>query len=147
MTDKEFKRLSRSQLIDIIYQLQLKQDELTADNEKLSNALADKRLRVSKAGNIAEAALEIHNVMQAAQNAATHYLEEIQLRTDNEYQRIMKESNDEAAAIIEKAQKEAAVIIENAQLEAAEIVAQAKQERSGYDSAVEAILSEYWTIN
>ena len=54
MTDKEFKRLSRSQLIDIIYQLQLKQEELTADNEKLSKALADKRLRVSKTGNIAE---------------------------------------------------------------------------------------------
>ena len=75
MTDKEFKRLSRSQLIEIIYQLQLKQDELTADNERLSKALADKRLRVSKAGNIAEAALEIHNVMQAAQDAATHYFE------------------------------------------------------------------------
>ena len=72
MTDKEFKRLSRSQLIDIIYQLQLKQNKLTADNEKLSKALADKRLRVSKAGNIAEAALEIHNVMQVAQDAATH---------------------------------------------------------------------------
>ena len=79
MTDKEFKRLSRSQLIDIIYQLQLKQEELTAENEKLSKALADKRLRVSKAGNIAEAALEIHNVMQAAQDAATHYLEEIRI--------------------------------------------------------------------
>ena len=36
MTDKDFKRLSRSQLIDIIYQLQVKQEELTADNEKLS---------------------------------------------------------------------------------------------------------------
>ena len=35
MTDKEFKRLSRSQLIEIIYQLQIKQEELTADNEKL----------------------------------------------------------------------------------------------------------------
>ena len=33
MTDKEFKRLSRSQLIDIIYLLQLKQEELTAENE------------------------------------------------------------------------------------------------------------------
>ena len=32
--------------------------------------MADRRLRVSKAGNIAEAALEIHNVMQAAQDAA-----------------------------------------------------------------------------
>ena len=46
MTDKEFKRLSRSELIDIIYQLQLKQEELTADNRKLAKALADKRLRV-----------------------------------------------------------------------------------------------------
>ena len=30
MTDKEFKKLSRSQLIDIIYQFQLKQEELIA---------------------------------------------------------------------------------------------------------------------
>ena len=35
MTDKEFKRLSRAELIDIIYQLQLKQDELIADNRAL----------------------------------------------------------------------------------------------------------------
>ena len=69
MTDKEFKRLSRSQLIEIIYQLQLKQDELEADKEKLLKELEDKRLRVKGAGNIAEAALEIHSVMQAAQAA------------------------------------------------------------------------------
>ena len=41
MTDKEFKRLSRAQLIDIIYELQLKQEELAAENERLSKALAD----------------------------------------------------------------------------------------------------------
>ena len=123
MTDKEFKRLSRSQLIEIIYQLQLKQDELTADNEQLSKALADKRLRVRKAGNIAEAALEIHNVMQAAQDAAEHYLEEIQLRVDDEKQRILKKANDKAAEIIAKAQQEAA-----------EIVAQAKREILDCDS-------------
>ena len=111
MTDKEFKRLSRSQLIDIIYQLQLKQEELTAENEKLSKELADKRLRVSKAGNIAEAALEIHNVMQAAQDAAAHYVEEIQIRGDSEYQQILKEANDKAAAIIEEAQQAAAEIV------------------------------------
>lgn len=132
MTDKEFKRLSRSQLIEIIYQLQLKQEELTADNEKLSKALADKRLRVSKAGNIAEAALEIHNVMQAAQDAAEHYLEEIQIRVDNEYQQILKEAKEKAANIIEKAHEEAD-----------EIVAQAKKENPDYDPVVEAILKEY----
>ena len=132
MTDKEFKRLSRSQLIDIIYQLQVKQEELTADNEKLSKALDDKRLRVNKAGNIAEAALEIHNVMQAAQDAAAHYLEEIQIRVDNEYQQILKEAKEKAANIIEKAHEEAD-----------EIVAQAKKENPDYDPVVEAILEEY----
>ena len=132
MTDKEFKRLSRSQLIDIIYQLQLKQEELTADNENLSKALADKRLRVSKAGNIANAALEIHNVMQAAQDAAAHYVEEIQIRVDEEYQRILKKANNKATAIIEEAKKAAA-----------EIVAQAKKENPDYDPDVEANLKEH----
>lgn len=127
MTDKEFKRLSRSQLIDIIYQLQLKQEELTAENEKLSKELADKRLRVSKAGNIANAALEIHNVMQAAQDAAAHYVEEIKIRVDEEYQRILKKANNKAAAIIEEAKQSAA-----------EIVAHAKKENTDYDPVVEA---------
>ena len=94
--------------------------------------MADKRLRISKAGNIAEAALEIHNVMQAAQDAAAHYLEEIQIRADNEYHRTLKEANDKAAAIIEKAQREAA-----------EIIAQAKKENSDYVPVVEDILKEY----
>ena len=110
MTDKEFKRLSRSQLMDIIYQLQIKQEELTAENERLTNALADKRLRVSKTGNIAEAALEIHNVMQTAQDAAEHYLEEIRIRVSHERQKILKDARAEAAEVIANAKKEAAKI-------------------------------------
>ena len=123
MTDKEFKRLSRSQLIDIIYQLQLKQEELTAENEKLSKALADKRLRVSKAGNIAEAALEIHNVMQAAQDAATHYLEEIR--------NMRNETEEKCRHLLAKAQKEAD-----------HIIAQAKSSPS-YNSELEEIMKEF----
>ena len=143
MTDKEFKRLSRSQLIEIIYQLQLKQDELVAENEALTKALEDRRLRINKAGNIAEAALEVHNVMQAAQDAAAHYLEEMQLCADHEHQRILKEANDRSASIIEKAQQEAAAIIEKARQEAAEIVAQAQKERPNFEYAVEVILREF----
>jgi cell division septum initiation protein DivIVA len=132
MTDKEFKRLSRAQLIDIIYQLQLKQEELTAENEKLSKELADKRLRVREAGNLAEAALEIHNVMQAAQDAATHYLAEIKTRADHEYRRTMKVANDKAAEILEKAQQEAA-----------EIVTRAQTPQLSSDAILEAIVKEF----
>ena len=143
MTDKEFKRLSRFQLIDIIYQLQLKQEELIADNEALTKALDDKRIQVSKAGNIAEAALEIHNVMQAAQDAASHYLEEMQIRIDQEYQRILQKANDNAAAILEKAKQEANTIVEEAQQEAVGIFEQARSEGHVYDPVVDAILKEY----
>ena len=132
MTDKEFKRLSRSQLIEIIYQLQLKQEELTAENEKLSKALADKRILLSEAGNIAEAALEMHNVMQAAQDAAAHYLEEIRLRCDEVYQQTLKKANEDAAAILTKAQQKAE-----------EMIQKANNTDSDYDSVAEAFLGEW----
>ena len=124
MTDKEFKRLNRAQLIDIIYQFQLKQEKLTAENDRLSKALADKRLRVSQAGNIAEAALEIHNVMQSAQDAAAHYLEEIR--------RMHTEAEEECRRLLEKTEKDA----EN-------IIALAREGKASYNAELEAIMKEF----
>ena len=124
MTDKEFKRLSRPQLIDIIYQLQLQIDKLNEEKQALENELEDKRLRLQSAGNIAEAALEINDCFRSAQNAAEQYLNEIKAireETDTERQRILKEAKAEAEAII----------------------AGAKNTQGDYDSAIEAILKEY----
>ena len=132
MTDKEFKRLKRSQLIDIIYQFQLKQEELEAENEKLTKELADKRLRIDKTGNIAEAALEVHDVMRSAQDAAEHYMEEIRLKGDQVYQQILQDAQNEATAIVAKAIQEAA-----------KIIAKANPENSDYDTAMEAFLKEF----
>ena len=124
MTDKEFQHLNRSQLIDIIYQFQLKVDKLTEQNQKLEQQLADKRFRVSQAGNIAEAALEIHNVMQAAQDAASHYLEEIR--------NIREQTEENCRRLLEKAQKEAD-----------EIIAQAQKGNRAYNSELEEIIKEF----
>ena len=124
MTDKEFKRLSRAQLIEIIYQLQLQIDKLNEEKQALENELEDKRLRLQSAGNIAEAALEINDCFRSAQNAAEQYLNEIKAireETDTERQRILKEAKSEAEAII----------------------AGAKNTQGDYDSAIEAILKEY----
>ena len=124
MTDKEFKRLSRAQLIDIIYQLQLQMEDLTEQNRGLENALAEKRLRLSKAGNIAEAALEINNCFRSAQNAAEQYLNEIKtIREETEAERLR--------------------ILKEAQAEAKAILAGAKKKQGDYDSVIDAILKEY----
>ena len=124
MTDKEFKRLSRSQLIDIIYQFQLQVDKLTEENQKLERELADKRLRLSNAGNIADAALEINDCFRSAQNAAEQYLNEIK-------------------AIREETEAERQRILSEAQAKAAAIIADAKKAQGDYDSAIEAILKEF----
>ena len=123
MTDKEFKRLSRAQLIDIIYQLQLQLDKVNEEKQELASELADKRLRLQSAGNIADAALEINNCFRSAQDAAEQYLNEIKTireETEAERQRILLEARTEAVAI----------------------VAGAKKTPGDYDPAVESILKE-----
>ena len=124
MTDKEFKRLSRAQLIEIIYQLQIKLDELTEENERLSAELVDKRLRIGRAGNIAAAALEMNNCLRNVQQAADQYLEEI------------KALQAETAVQCEK-------VLEDAREEASALIAAAKKRQGEYDFAVDAILKEY----
>lgn len=143
MTDREFKRLSRPQLIDVIYQLQLKQDELVTNNARLEKALEDKRIRVNQAGSIAAAAMEINNVIQSTQNAAIQYLDEVQLQIDEEAKRLRLEAQEEVAAILAKAREEADAIIAKAQEYAEEIRKQAEEEKMDYDLVVEAILQEF----
>lgn len=124
MTDKEFQRLSRAQLIEIIYQLQLQIDKLSEQAQELESELADKRLRLSNAGNIAEAALEMNDCFRSAQNAAEQYLNEIKAireETEAQRQRILKEAQAEAEAII----------------------ADAKKAQGDCNSAIEAILKEF----
>ena len=124
MTDKEFKRLSRVQLIEIIYRLQLELDKVNDEKQLLESELKDKRIRLSNAGNIADAALEINNCFRSAQNAAEQYLNEIKTireETEAERQRILKEAKAEAEAII----------------------ASTKNTQDDYDSAIDAILKEY----
>ena len=124
MTDKEFKRLSRAQLIDIIYQFQLQVDKLTEENQKLERELADKRLRLNNAGSIADAAIEINNCFSNAQNAAEQYLNEIKVS-------------------LEKAEAERRRILAQAQADASVIMSGAKDKRKDLDAAIEAILAEY----
>ena len=124
MTDKEFKRLSRAQLIEIIYQLQLQIDKLNEEKQALENELEDKRLRLQSAGNIAEAALEINDCFRSTQNAAEQYLNEIK-------------------AIREETEAERQRILAQAQAEAEAIIASAKKTHGDYDSVIEAIMKEF----
>ncbi len=82
MTDKELRRLSRLDLIDIIYELQKQNQQKDAECRSLKRALKQKKLIISNAGSIAEAALQINRVMEAAQAAADQYVLSVQAVAD-----------------------------------------------------------------
>lgn len=85
MISKELKRLSRRELVDIIYQLKKNEQEMQEEIELLKNELQDKRIRISTAGSIADAAMSVTNVFSAAQMTADLYLREIScMREDTE---------------------------------------------------------------
>ena len=167
MTDKEFKRLSRPQLIEVIYQFQIKLDELTAENALLKSELDDKHLHLARAGNIAEAALEVNKVMEAAQKAASQYLDEIKVlysQIDNECdqlrlnaqkdaEKMLTAANAKAAETVAAARKQVAEMLASAQSEAAETLHRAKVEaglisdkaarKKQAERELEAIISEF----
>ena len=103
MVGKELKKLSRRELVDIIYQLkkneQEKQEQITA----LEAALQEKRIRVSMAGSIAEAATDITQIFSTAQRTADLYLQEIAA--------MKNETEKECAAMVEEARKKVDAIM------------------------------------
>ena len=117
MTDKEFRRLTREELVDIIYELQKTQEQLRAENEELKKQLADKELKMENAGSIAEAALALNGVFEAAQEAADQYLAQVRAaneRTQSVCDRVIANAQRRAAEIVKQAQDEAARTAEEA---------------------------------
>ena len=77
MISKELKRLSRRELVDIIYQLKKNEQKMQEEIESLKNELEDKRIRIYTAGSIADAAISVTHLFSTAQMTADLYLREI----------------------------------------------------------------------
>ena len=120
MTDKEFQKLNRAELIEIIYKLRQNEEQLKDENSNLRRKLASKELKLSNAGSIAEAALALNDVFEAAQKAADDYLELIHLSNDEIAEKVdsvIMQANERAAGIVSNAEKQAAEIINLAESE------------------------------
>jgi cell division septum initiation protein DivIVA len=110
MISKELRKLSRRELVDIIYQLKKNEQEKQAEIAALEEALQEKRIRISVAGSIAEAATDITQIFSVAQRAADLYLHEI-------------------SAMKEETEKECAKMLEDARKQAETILAEAREKR------------------
>ena len=100
MVSKELRKLNRRELIDIIYQMKKNEQQMQEKITALESALEEKRLRISQAGSIAEAAVSVANVLNAAQEAADLYLHEIacmKAEAEQECERILAQARKTAS--------------------------------------------------
>ena len=121
MTDKELRRLSRSELLEMLIAQTEENSQLKIRLEQAEAQLRDRRIEIDKAGSLAEAALSLNGVFQAAESAAQQYLENIQ--------RISSQQDTICRSLKEKAEKE---------------TAQIRQEAQAYSEKAHAEADAYW---
>lgn len=78
MTEKELKRLSRSELLEMLIAQMEENEKLKIDLETAREKAESRQIAIDRAGSIAEAALALNGVFDSAQAAAAQYLENIQ---------------------------------------------------------------------
>jgi hypothetical protein len=77
MTDKELKRLNRRELLEVLLEQSRQMDEMKQKLEKAEAELEDRKIKLEKAGSIAEAALQLNHIFEAADEAARQYIENV----------------------------------------------------------------------
>lgn len=135
MTDKELKRLSRGELLEMLIQQSKELELLRKQLDAAQTALQNREITINKAGSIAEAALQLNGVFTAAQDACQQYMENICHLSQNQ-ERICAqrdaESQAEAKRIVEEARKESEALEHETRMMCAEMVTKAKAESQAY---------------
>lgn len=78
MTNKELRKLSRRQLLELMLEQSKRIDALESELTRARDELERRRIVAEQSGSIAEAALRLSGVFEAAQQAADLYVKNIQ---------------------------------------------------------------------
>ena len=134
MTDKELRRLRRDDLLQILIAQQRQIDELTASMEAAQAQLQQRKIAMEQSGSVAEAALRLNGVFDAAQAAADQYMAEMRARAD--------ELRAGAEAESEKARRASQELLDAARSQADGILREARSEGERLKAEGEKILQE-----
>lgn len=77
MTDKMLKRLSRADLLELLLEERRENERLRNQLQQANEKLESRAIQIETCGSIAEAALHLNGVFEAAQAAAEQYLENV----------------------------------------------------------------------
>lgn len=108
MTDKELRHLSRSELLQMMVAQGRELEELRTRLERTETALRRREIAMDRSGSIAEAALQLNGVFDAAEAACQQYTENIRELSGRQQEicdKMERESREKAQALLQEAQQ------------------------------------------
>lgn len=111
MTDKEFHRLSRADLIEIIYELQKNEKNLQDEIAELKKKLEDRRVIIEESGSLAEVLAKLNGLFEAAQATADGYRTETRELLE-EARHTREQANEYMSGIRQKAAELASITLQ-----------------------------------
>ncbi len=130
MTERELKKLNKNQLLELLKEQTERANRLEMEFEEVKRKLQERKLIENNAGSIAEAALKLNGVFEAAQAAADQYLDNIERISGQQAlatKRIEEEAQAKADAMLVETEKRCREREEEEKKKIEEIANQLKQ--------------------
>ena len=112
MTDREMKKLSRTQLLEMLLVQSREVSQLREELSRMQTQLDSRKIQVSESGNLAEASLKLSGIFEAAQTAADQYLQNVVALSEATRERCLEmeaQTQRKCEEMIRTAQEESAV--------------------------------------
>ena len=134
MTEKELRKLGRTELLELLLAERKENEPLQAQLAEAQQKLESRALTLAQTGSIAEAALALNNVFDAAETAAQQYLENVRLQNGDQEavcRRMEAEAQAKAGQIIADAEQYAQEVYRRADAYWEDIYNRAQQLTAG----------------
>ena len=135
MTDRDIRKLSRRDLLQMLIE---QSQEVQALREKLAEAekaLEDKTIAIDNAGSIAEAALRLSGIFQAAQDASQQYIDNVRKltqRQEEDFDLTEEQSLAKAKRILEEAEEQRTKMERDTKAKCGEMLREARLQSQAY---------------
>ncbi len=82
MTDKELKKLSRSELLELLLAQQKEIERLEGEVKEWKEKYDERLIEIARSGSIAQAAFAISDIFDEAQRVADSYVKSVKYQAD-----------------------------------------------------------------
>lgn len=147
MTEKEMKRLSRADLLEMLID---QSEELRRVKKRLRNAeaaLREREIKIDNAGSIAEAALQLNNVFEAAQAACAQYTENLRALSERQTAingELEREFSERMACRLSETERRCARLEAQTEDKCHRMIAEAQAEAQAYYTAVTGKIEKFF---